>query len=851
MNSLDVQDPVCDPQPAECPQHAVDLPGGHWRLWRTLALRGAGFPVGLVLKLEGSGVVAAADQYLAAKRERERRLDVVLDRLREMSAADPEDRPRIRALRRLRRQLRRGVVDAGSADPGQQALAVALQQEKNGLIGLSAAYDSDAATVIEAMSGIASDPLFREAALWQTGKALGYAAKSLGRPQNQKQREAIEFIALVTQRYAVKNDTCGFFGPAGWAELDDGFSGYLRLETAPKLTSCCSVYFEGWTIDALAEVFDRDPDTKRWAVPRLWTSVWLEPEGACLPQVGLLQLPQIERRVLDACDGVRTAHAIALQLIKDDRSPLTTEAEVFEVLGRLAERKVLIWRIEVAPQLHPDRRLKSIIEGIGDRPLRQRCAEALEALLQARDRVAESAGKPDELERSFEHMDETFTRLTGQPPTRRPGFMYAGRNLLYKDCRRAGEVTFGQDFLDQLGPPLSIVLDGGRWFLGEVSHALRGCLRDCHAELAQQLGCDAIDAETFLEHAKSDQWLQGIVRPLLKKLEVHYQAAWGQVLVEPIHDSPHQVAYDVKATAARARRVFQSPKDSWGMARQLSPDVMVSARGADAFQRGEFEFLLGELHLGNTLTWSALAAQHPDLDRLLEWLAADNEGNTVVLKQKPTRGWIARGNQLLILPTFWRYEYGDDLPSLPGCNRLPAGKLLAVDVGNDVKFRTRDGSFEFSALDVFSDWMTPPINKILSNVRPESRHTRRITLGRLTIVRERWDLSASDMPFLAQRDRSRRFAAVRAWAAERGMPRWVFFRAPTEPKPCYLDFDSPAFVEVFVRQMKLMEAAKTVKIVEMKPRVDETWLVDGQGVCYTSELRIVAQPPRTSTSLGK
>ncbi|HSR69861.1 MAG TPA: hypothetical protein VLU25_18175 [Acidobacteriota bacterium] len=825
-----------------CPaEHAVYLPAGGWRLWRTLALRGAGFSASLVLQLAAPETAAAADRYSKARRERAKRLEEVLEEVREMSAQAREDRSRIRALRRLRRRLRRGKVDLQCRQPDQRALAAAIEEEENALRAFQSAHEEDAQQLIGRLADIAADPRFQEAAVWQTGRALEYVRKSLGRAANQKQREAIEFIALLVQRYAVKNDTCGFFGPCGWARLDDRQEAYLRMDTSPQLITRRNVYFEGWTIDALADLLNQQEDARRWAAPRLATGAWRGPDGFYVPVHGRVEMSSKERTVAELCDGSRSADAIARRLLEEGR--IENEQEVFQILESLQESKLVVWRFEVAPQLHPDREFQVVVDRIGDSDLHRRYNDALGQIVEARDQVAACAGQPEKLGEALRQADETFSRLTGLAPTRRPGIMYAGRNLMYEDCLRAGQVTFGQGLLRELGPPLSIVLDGAHWLLGEAARELRGCLRRCYADLRDQVSEEEIDAERFLNHAKSDYWLKDVVKPLLDELQERFQSAWEEVLGDPSQENGHRMVYDLRETARRAQRVFGDPDPVWTVARQLSPDVMVSADGPRGLQEGDFEFFLGELHCGNTLTWSALAAQHPNLDELLDALGEDTAGETCVLRQVPRRGWLARANLMLVHPSHWRYETGEDMGSLPGCRPLPAGMLLATPQGpgGDILFQARDGSFECDALEVFSDWLLPPINEILSNIRPHSRHTRRATLGRLTIVRERWDLTTEDMPFLEENERDRQFAAVRAWAQRHGMPRWVFFKTPAEPKPCYLDFDSPAYVEIFARFVKLMEDGQTVKVVEMKPQVDETWLRDGHDTSYTSELRIVAQ----------
>lgn len=831
-------------QTATGTKHAVHLPGGNWEAWRSFCLRGAGFPAKLVLHLAAPGAAAAADRFSRAQRQREEALHEALQQLRDSGAADPAQRSQIRALRRLRRKLRRGIVDEDCARIDLRPLAAAIRREERSRDELASAYDSDAQSLRSALEGLASDPRFQEAAMWQTGPAIGFAAKSLQRQSGQKLHEASRFIALLTQRYAVKNDTCGFFGPSGWPRLDDALDGYMHIETASELTSCCSIYFEGWAIDELAESFNREPEARRWAIPRIRSEVWLGGAGPFAPGRGLVEVSQSELRLLQACDGRRSAHAIAQELACGNGSSMATEEDVFAAIQRLVENELMIWRFEVNPQLHPQEQLRGIIEAIGDEALRRRFAQDLDQLTQGRDRVAEACGDPEELAKRLAELDGTFTRITGKSATRRPGMMYSARNILYKDCRRAGSLTLGRAFLDQVGPAISIVLDGARWLLGEVAQELRRCLRDCLAELRGIEGEGEIDAQRFLGHTKKDSWLIDVVEPKLGELRQRYQAAWAAVLVDPISESPHRVAFDVAATAQRARLIFGSPQESWSLVRQLSPDIMVCADGPEAFRRGDFQLTMGELHTGNTLTWSALAAQHPSLESLLETLADATEGETIVLKQKPVRGWLARTNPLLVLPRFWRFEYDKDLSSLPACNRLPAAKLVVIDEGQGVRFRARDGSFECDALEIFAEYLSPPIHAILGQMRPKSPHAPRLDLGPLTLMRETWNPKKAEMPFPAESDKSRRFAEIRAWAREQGMPRWVFYTIPDEPKPCFLDFDSPVLTDVFAKFLKRLEPNQGVKIVEMKPCLDETWLVDSRNDRYTCECRIVAQPRR-------
>jgi hypothetical protein len=69
-------------------------------------------------------------------------------------------------------------------------------------------------------------------------------------------RRATEFVAMQLQRYTVKKDNIGFFGPIGWSRLSDRPIG---IELRPGRALVDRRRFEGWFIDALADRLNEDP----------------------------------------------------------------------------------------------------------------------------------------------------------------------------------------------------------------------------------------------------------------------------------------------------------------------------------------------------------------------------------------------------------------------------------------------------------------------------------------------------------------------------------------------------------------------------------------------------------------
>jgi hypothetical protein len=810
-------------------------------------LRGAGFPADLVSSFAGRRAAAAARECVAIADARHASLAALLAQVRATIAAESTDGPLKTQLRAIERRLRRGRIDvpsiAGDAaswlDGHRARLAAIALQERDAHAALIAAYDEDARAVDTTVSAILADARVREAMLWQSPASLQFARAALARHHGAKRQRASELVARIAQRLAVKNDTYSFFGPVGWAELGDG-DGYVRQTTTPHVAASGRVFFEGWAIDALAERFDRDGLT-RWWPPRLATGAWVGSDGVYTPRSGPIALSDLEGRVVRASDGVRTPDDIAALVAGAASSPASID-RVFDVLSHLATTGVLAWKVEIASQLQPEVDLERRLERIGDPAVRTSSMASLRSLVDARDRVAACDGDPDRLEPALESLNATFTRLTGRDATRRQGQTYAARGIVYHDCRRDGRVAFGRAFLDRLGPSLTVVLDAVRWLVGEVTLSANDLLRDCHARLRSDGA--VVPAEPFFDAAKRTLLADG-GRRLFAEIERRFQAAWRDVLGEPLSATPNEIRYDLPAVEARAARAFVPRADGWSLAHHLSPDVLIAADGPAAAARGDFTFVLGEIHCSNTARWSLFAAQHPSPAELLAAVERDAGDRVSVVVQTPKEVWLARMNPLLVPPSFWRYETGADMANGPACRSLPAGSLVAIDDGRVVRLRARDGSFECDALERFGPWLSPKTSEVTGRFRPEAAHLPRVVLGDLTIARESWRMTPADMPFLDDADRIRRFLAVTAWRQAHGLPRFVFYKPSHEPKPVYLDFDSPLYVDVFVRLLKQAgRPAESVRLVEMLPRADQSWLVDASGRRYASELRLVVPVPR-------
>jgi hypothetical protein len=110
-----------------------------------------------------------------------------------------------------------------------------------------------------ALRAVARDPLFQTAVTWQNRAAMRNAVAKIaaGAPTSgSAQRRREEVVASYWQRYCAKNDTIGFFGPLAWGRVVDG--GPTVGVSCGRLVSECTVQFEAWAIQALAEALDAD-----------------------------------------------------------------------------------------------------------------------------------------------------------------------------------------------------------------------------------------------------------------------------------------------------------------------------------------------------------------------------------------------------------------------------------------------------------------------------------------------------------------------------------------------------------------------------------------------------------------
>ena len=401
MTSLPVSAPAVSP--AAGAWHRVPLEETAWSVWRDVCLRSAGFPAEMVL--------AICDEPLAR-----------------------------------------------SADLAGADLA--------GRLAYDAAYADATGRLSRAIAGTVADPGFREALTWQNpGLAQRLQDAGVGGSRRSKDRGRELVIASYLQRYCLKNDTIGFFGPVGWASAGHGTAG-LVVTPGEQLISRRTTYFEVWAIDKVAATVARQGRVLGWLRPRRPRSVFLAGNVLHRPHRGPVTLTGAELRILLACDGRRTIS----QILDSASGP-----EARALLTRLAELGALRLDLEGPADAWPERLLRDKLELIADPAARAAALEPVDQLIRARDAVAATDGDPAGLARALAGLAGTFEQVTGSPATRRAGANYAGRTLVYQDAVRDVRVELGAAVTRALAAPLGLVLDSARWLVNDITDKYRAC----------------------------------------------------------------------------------------------------------------------------------------------------------------------------------------------------------------------------------------------------------------------------------------------------------------------------------------------------------------------------------------
>jgi Lantibiotic dehydratase, N terminus len=745
-----------------------------WRWWRQVVVRGSGFPA--------NGVLRVADEALARKAD--------------------------------------SLVNASQ---GSEAWRTFREEFREATVQLSAELQS-----------IAAHDDFLRAVTWQNHRLTEGTIRSFLRwdpakdKRNFRHRQREELIANYWQRYCVKNDTIGFFGPSGWGTLGD--CARTRFAPGKQILGGSEVFFEAWAIEQLAEVIQEIPGMHEWLMPRRLSFIKLDGDELVEPGGRRMVLSPEQLSVLRLCDGTTRTHDIAIRADLD--LPV-----VLEILQELHRRRWISCKLELPASPWPERDLRRFLAGVDDEKVRHQAQDWLDSLELGRHQVRDST-TAGTLAEALTSMDESFERITGAASTRKEGRTGAGRTLVYQDSSRDIDIVLGDDLVAATRP-LTLLSRAARWYCWRLGEEARDTLREVYRKAVAKHG-QPVDLATIW--FASLRALYGSIEESMRQIDQEFTKKWAAII--PVPADTREVSCHFDDLLPLVDDAFAAPGPGWAGARYFSPDVMVSATDLNALHNGDFTLVLGEVHMAIiTMGTNMFVTQHPDMADLLSCVDEDFPEPRLLMalpKESPPELTVRTHPALIrdrdILVEVMHHTVAADRPGL-----VLSRDVEVVETEGTVLARLPGGE-AFELLDVFAEMLTTMVvNRFrLFADRP---HTPRIKIDHLVVTRESWRFNPADMDFAAEKDEAARFVRTRAWTAALGIPQYAFVKSNGEQKPMYVDFTSPIYVNALAKLVRQTNADerlpdKTITVVEMLPAHDDLWLTDHEGNRYTSELRL-------------
>jgi hypothetical protein len=814
--------------------HRVPFIAG-FSMWRRAALRAAGFPATDVLKLGSprTAELATAIGSLVVRTKAQ-----VLHDLDITDATPREERSK---LAKYRERVRNGdALGSALLDAGVRSASVAASSASAELEALRATYEAafrdDEAAARRVIRDIAGESRFREAMTWQNRRAVRTAVDSLlQKAADQKDSKTVQkerLIATYLQRYCTKNDTIGFFGPVGWARVEG--DGFVSFTPAKDVIANREVFFEYWGVDALCMMWSAEPEIKKDCPVYLLPYFRVEGSALLVPFSPNVEIPPAQAAVLRLADGSRTAREIADECARRFPVDFPDEAAVFTGLAQAESMGVVRWRLDPPVALYPERKIRDILSKVVHRDARDKAVTALDRMTAHRDAVEAAAGDPEKLFEAMEALEQTFTELTAEASTRNEGKTYAARTLVYEDCRRAGDVTLGAEFVRRLAGPLRAILLSARWYTNEIARRYRIAIRALFDELSP-LGAP-ISMVTFQRAFEERPELRGVGNTtppgIIATLLRDHAEEWRGLLGYVDGERRHHVNGDELAAAVAKRFPCDGP--GWTRARHISPDVMIA--WSDEGDPAKAQLVLGEIHLGHTLASSLFDSQCEPRGAIAGELDADL--GVQYLIEWPSEDMSQRIRFAVNEETNPSFEFRNDAPrwSPAGTRRIADLQVRLQD--DTVVVSHLDNGEEADALNFLSAFLWHFVDY---SYVPAGTHTPRITVDDLVIARESWRFEAVKLGFANTQSPQLRFVELTQWREENGIPQYCFVVSPVEKKPLFIDFASQVYIDILsklVRDCLRLPDAK-LKLSEMLPSFSDLWLRDAQRNAYTSEIRIV------------
>lgn len=445
-------------------------------------------------------------------------------------------------------------------------------------------------------------------------------------------------------------------------------------------------------------------------------------------------------------------------------------------------RRGVVWSAPVLPVAEPDALAAAGMVGAGEFP---------ELAAMAREYAA--SGATDKL--ATLRRAEDWVAEQGLSEVRRgAGAVYQDRTVLYAEHHEPSAATsfpveHAEEILAALRPALDLAVAVGAW--------ARAQARAQAAPAVTQLAGDRprVPLREVLRALPGGYPIAIDQAPPVLALLAHIASA------DSAEGAPVQLAArDIGAACAGWLPAGETPL-------LASPDVFVSDSG---------DIVLGEVHAGLTL-FGNLMTFVEDRDRLLRlartWLS-DNDPATTRLVNVAMGQRFGKVCHLEVMPRTL------ELTGSAAIGRQP----LSVDdlqVDPDLQVWCRDERVELQLASgdgtMFSPW-GPPAARHPTFRLPGASRMPRIVVGRCVLQRATWWFDGAECAELGRGAPVQRYRKLLDLATRAGLPRWVFVRVPSEPKPVHLDLANPLLADAVVRLLSRSTAEGEVRVSEMLPQ---------------------------------
>lgn len=764
--------------------HLIRLGPSQWHIWRLSAVRSTGFDVGLVDRMADGALMEAVS------------------------------------------------ADKNTAAEYQRVYAQAFAREAARLVALI------------------KNEAYREAVIWQSPHLLDNCMDKIvalepGEVPDAKQRRRMLIAASYLQRYAVKNDSIGFFGPIGWAIWTENPQA-LTVSPGARLLRRRNVYFESWAIEALGEKFARDQDLLLELRPHLAPQYVMDEDELVTPLGKKVHLTDVERRLVGQANGCCHVREMV------DRVGGTagiTPADVLAAVKSLLRERILLSGLEVPVSAEPEVLLRERLQELPSSEARSRSLHLLEELVSLRSEVNAGAGDSRRLQTAIGRLGERFASLTGIPASRRAGENQAGRTILYEDTVRNVKIEIGRPLAEVLGPPLELLLESARWFAATAADKYRQRLIEIFEKLRARTRCETIPLALLYGMATPDLVFSFREPPEIVAAVVdEFQRRWSRILDIPVTAREHRV--ESSAIRDAVYEEFSSEGPQWSAAVHHSLDIMLAAENPDAVNRGEFLSVLGELHVAtNTMEARPFVEQADDPASLLEADERDHGVRRIMVvpSKESTQVNSRTFPSALLSPQYTYWTLHADMAMHPGM-AIPAAALRVCRKGDDLIVENTLDKRQFDVIEVLGELLSGAVMNSFLLVGLGG-HQPRVVIDQMVVARESWTIDSGHIEWVNCEQTSERYRQAWTWRQEKSIPRQCFYRVPVEDKPIFVDFGSALLVEILARSIRrTMRSAGSQSIVftEFFPDFDQVWLRDSAGRRYTSEMRVVAVDPRGS-----